>query len=410
MVPPRELYWVASLLIAFSLGRAIGATTGPATTAESNPKLTLTIACSVHAISAGDEIPITFTIRNDGDSPYTYFDRNYDRSGRMDEYALAATDSRGVAVPDPRAALDGPFFGGGLGNDRILAPGESFSKTILLNDWALVTKPGTYHVMGTYGGSFPEGSSNLQPSHIDITVLPRTHEEMGAYIDALSTELKSRLQERTTTAPARVDADGVIAKLIYTCDPRIVPTVIEAMYAAREGDFDEHFGYWAQQAFLCYLPRDPRNIDALTSAAGKRGMAEGMGWILRKLGCPTAKLRRLIAISLSLDHPDAWGEGAMAAQQICDDSFTQRLIFLALHQKDITRDRAIYALAMNRTDESVAVLKQLLGDEGSASPGEQSPTARKAAQAIRTAYCFRGDCDGRKLRPDDFDKKYQRPQ
>jgi hypothetical protein len=59
------------------------------------------------------------------------------------------------------------------------------------------------------------------------------------------------------------------------------------------------------------------------------------------------------------------------------------------------REQAIYALAMNRTDAGVVVLKRLLGD----------PTARireHTTAVIRDAYHQRGNARGRPLRPEDF--------
>jgi HEAT repeat protein len=61
---------------------------------------------------------------------------------------------------------------------------------------------------------------------------------------------------------------------------------------------------------------------------------------------------------------------------------------------------AIYALAKNRTDESVAALKKLLSD---ADTGQESERIRQTvANAVRSAYNFRGHSQGRPLKEDDF--------
>ena len=59
------------------------------------------------------------------------------------------------------------------------------------------------------------------------------------------------------------------------------------------------------------------------------------------------------------------------------------------------RIQAIYALALHRTDESVAALKKLLVDS--------DPKIReKTEKAIRTGYLMRGNSRGRRMNPDDF--------
>ncbi|MBN2180578.1 MAG: hypothetical protein JW715_01595, partial [Sedimentisphaerales bacterium] len=151
------------------------------------PVLSLIIRCDHSGLKVGDEIPIIFLIKNEGIVGYTYSDRNYDRSGRMPEYELSAVDEQGEKVPDPRAKWTGGMMGG-LGGEGRIASNNSFTKTIALNRWALLTKPGIYQVTGTY---YPEGSlSKIISSPIRIKVLPRTDEETGVYINKLSTQLK----------------------------------------------------------------------------------------------------------------------------------------------------------------------------------------------------------------------------
>ena len=73
----------------------------PESTVAPGPSLALRSANEV--VKAGDEIAIEFRITNTGTNEYKYANRTYDRSGRMDEYQLTATNDLGGAVPDPRA-------------------------------------------------------------------------------------------------------------------------------------------------------------------------------------------------------------------------------------------------------------------------------------------------------------------
>ena len=370
--------------------------------AAPEPVLTLTIRCDLAAPSVGDEIPITFVIQNDGPAPYTYPDRTYDRSGRMEEYKLEAVDKDAAPVPDPRAKR-AAGRGGGLAGQGILAPGQSLTRTVALNRWALLTKAGTYRVTGAYGA----GSKGTVSAPIEITLRPRTDAEMAQYIQGLSAQLQAALEAREEPG-GKQDQDALVAKLVYTCDRRIVPVLIHALYEGRQRNRSGNMGFWAAEAFSCFLPRDERNTAALVAAATERGMTDGMCGMLETCGCPREQIKKLIAISLFADHPAAWAEGALAAQHYGDDAFTARLVAIATDPQSSGRDQAIYALALNRTDESVEALKQLLQDQKARPFGGRS-IGQETAQAIRTAYLYRGNAEGRPLRPDDFGPEFQHP-
>jgi hypothetical protein len=85
-----------------------------------------------------------------------------------------------------------------------------------------------------------------------------------------------------------------------------------------------------------------------------------------------------------------------------DGTFTERLVAMA-ESKGSGRIQAMYALAFNRTEEGVQVLKALLNDR-------DKMTRTIAEDAIRSAYTSRGGARGRPLRPDDFDANLQRPE
>jgi hypothetical protein len=95
--------------------------------------------------------------------------------------------------------------------------------------------------------------------------------------------------------------------------------------------------------------------------------------------------------------------GVNLARMFPDDSLNPRLAALAQDRGAPGRCIAIYALALNRTDDGVRALKTLLN-------GPDRSISGWIEDAIRTAYTSRGDTPGRPLRPDDFDPKYQHPE
>jgi len=163
--------------------------------------------------------------------------------------------------------------------------------------------------------------------------------------------------------------------------------------------------YWVNEGFLYYLPKDRAVTQLLLDAAAKRGMAPGMLWALHHRGCTEQDIKPLIDVSLAESHPYSWVDGAAAAKLNPDDRFVPRLVALATRDIDARlpeRKQAIYALAIHRTDESVATLRQLLADRNEF-------TAAMAFGAVRWAWHLRHLTKGRPLREDDFDPKYRQP-
>ena len=76
---------------------------------------------------------------------------------------------------------------------------------------------------------------------------------------------------------------------------------------------------------------------------------------------------------------------------------------LAKGRDRAAKDSAIYALALNRTEEGIKTLKALLND-----PDPQ--VSKTAEDAIRHAYTDRGDAQGKPLLPGDFETKYGSPE
>ena len=130
-----------------------------------------------------------------------------------------------------------------------------------------------------------------------------------------------------------------------------------------------------------------------------------MMWVFDHRGCTESEIKPLIDVSLAAENPHAWADGAAAAKLYPDDRFISRLVALAQQDLDArfpARREAIYALALNRTDQSVAALRQLLEDRN-------VWTQHEAWGAVRSAWHFRHVTKGRPLLPDDFDPKYRQP-
>ncbi len=400
-----KIGWLAGACMASAWAVGLAQPTlvvNPSAEVDPSANLSLTIRCLAEDIEVGDPIPIEFTITNQDASEYSYMDRNYDRGGRMNEYELSALNAEGKTMPDPRASL-GPTFGGGLSAKGKLAPGASFQKTIDLNRWALIREPGVYQVTGNYSW----GNGSVMSKSISVTVKPRTLAEMDAYVSGLLSELAK------ATSEGGSPPEELVQKLMYTGSPKILPGLLDSMYASKSGAF------WQSEAILCYVPVSPEIRKLLLEAAVKRGLAPNLDYILSRYGAgpgPDDWMKSVvtpeeiwpaIARSLAEDNPERWDAGALAAQRYGNDAFTARLIALAEQPRAAGngpdhsgRTQAIYALALNRTDDSVKELKKLLESQDRA-------TRSKAAAAIRTAYLYRGDSLGRPLHMDDFDESYQ---
>ena len=365
--------------------------------ASNSPDLSLSIRCTNDVIKVGDEIAIEFRITNRGQADYPYADRGYDRSGRMNEYALAAKTESGQPVPDPRANHQGFWMGGGLYQTATLKPGASFTKVIPLNRWALITEPGTYTVVGGYN---EEGSTNgfKRPSApITIKVLPRTEEEMDAYISDLTNRIAAivpKSDSRNVWAPQGLN--DLVMKLMYTGSPKIVPTLLDTMCRFPQGDF------WEIEALLFYVPHTPEVRKAILATAMTRGFVPEMSSLFYQYDFTAEEMEPLIERLLTPDHPADWVYGAALAQKYQDDAFEPRVIAIATTTGTEARGNAIAALAYNRTDEGIKTLRKLLDDPDRA-------TWAPLAVALLNADEPLSHRAKRPLKPGDFEAKDLEP-
>ena len=350
--------------------------------------LELRIDCPQQDIRCGDEIAIVFTITSKDPEPFPYTYRSYDRSGRVNEYELFAKYADGRPVPDPREQ-EMPVLGGGLsGEPRQLQTGSSFQTTIVLNLWARITKPGRYRVTGIYHydirdkGKKPlKGYSSsrdvrVRSLPIEIEVKPRSRQEMGDYVEDLTARLKS--VEGGKGPEIQKEREHLAARLAYTCDTRILPTMLDLMY----GDRHDNAGFQAFQAFWCYLPHTQEVKGAVLNAARIRGLGGALASVLEHVGCTDAELAEVIRRSMASNDPNIVREAVLAAQSHPADEYMPKLIAIATGSEPGgfgNRESAIYAIAYHRTDEGVAALKTLLNDP--------NPKIRDVtSNTIRSAY------------------------
>lgn len=366
--------------------------------------LSLTLRCTNSDLKVGDEIPVEFIITNRGTNDYKYADRTYDRSGRMNEYALVAKTESGESVPDPRAGAQGSWMGGGLFGYRVLQPGQSFSKIIPLNRWALVKEPGQYTVTGCYTvGTYSTNSPTVSSKPITVTILPRTESEMDAYIGDLSNKIaaipsvklvtSTRMPEniRVTDSIPDPAMDALVMKLMYTCSPKIVPILLKTIYEPASS------GFWETEALRFYVPHTEAVKKLIFETALERGLGSqgALAGVLRSYNPTVEEMKPIIERSLAPDNQSDWNQGAWLAQEYWNDAFAPRLAAIAETPGCSARPVAIMALAYNRTDEGVKALKELL---------KNPPTdlCLSLGQALENVYCTGRPSSGNGLRPGDL--------
>jgi beta-lactamase regulating signal transducer with metallopeptidase domain len=375
--------------------------------AENPSGITLEIRCTNTDLKVGDEIPIQFIISNHGMGDVSYVDP-MPQLMVPDEVNLVAKTAFGENVPKPNLRKRPTSL---VRQILVLHPGQSFSKFIPLNFWALIKEPGRYQVVGTYLGRDVS-------TPITITVLPRTMEEMDDYIKGLTNQLAAELAGRTAQISHDPALDDLFRKLMFTCNPKIVPTLLHLMN--EDGPQSGDWGWWVPEALSCYVPRTKETWQIVLNEVARHGLNHKLESLLAQYDFNAADMKPIIERALAADKTNEWRFGAMlAADSYYEDSFASRLIAIAIDSNappnytgriigealswNTVRAPAMMALARNRTDAGVKALKSLLND-----PDPQICVL--LAQAILGGYNSKGKTPtGRHLEPGDFDAKDVRP-
>jgi hypothetical protein len=359
--------------------------------------LKLRIRCSAKNLQVGDEIPIIFTIANKGEQEYQYETRNYDRSGRLLEYQLYAKDKNAIPVPDPRKDIELGIMGGLGGGEATISKGQSFDFTLALNRWALINKPGKYTVTGTYIYHIEDKdvlkipdtrimkTIEVKSKPIEIEIKSRSSRQMGKYIESLREELKQ--YPSSTNWNIENKREEIILKLDYTCDEGIIPTLIDLIYLNQHNNSTNDV-FWSIEGFRCYLPKTPEIRNKLIKILNIRGFSTAIASVLESYNCDESIFKEILIKALNSDNPDIISEAAYVAQNHPSDEIMPLVIAVAegnspkdkkVRISENTRERAISALAYNRTDEGVEVLNKFKNDPNN--------RINKAAQrAIEQAY------------------------
>jgi hypothetical protein len=106
----------------------------------------------------GEPVVAEFKVTNRGDEEFAFpYGGDYRGSGRPERYSFTAVGEDGVAVADP---VPNPINRGGMGGDRRIKPGESYTESVVASAWLILEKPGKYTITG-------KRTLNLHPARND---------------------------------------------------------------------------------------------------------------------------------------------------------------------------------------------------------------------------------------------------
>ena len=337
-------------------------------------KLTLQIASPQSEYKLGDEIPIIFTIKNNGKGRFPE-DKHWMENLPwawpkqsdvlvLPRLKLEARDEKGRLCQSPGLAAlpEGVDAAQSIELDR----GESCQRTITVNTQVLISKPGRYAISGSLVNQRVLGPEYAiaHSEQVEIVARRRTDDEMGEHLEKLLKEYR--------TAGSSAARDLAIRQLAYTRDSRAVPILLEVEYAGIAPSLTE-------AAFSWYLPIADETRDMIWASAKEQGLTESIFFALRRFGCDDAKVEHLILGSLASENPRAVWAGLLAVVDFPNDSYTSLLVELAKVGESRIRARALRALAFNRTEEGVNTLRETL-------ESSDEDIVKAAMNAIWTGY------------------------
>ncbi len=257
-----------TLILALAAAAVLATRTASLAVADSAPDLHLTVRPEPSDVKVGDEVVVDFAVTNAGEREFQYEGAGNDECAFLAGFDLHFTAPDGKTERTPQGAASC------VSSKQRLAPGASFHAHVSLNHRAgFLLGPGEYRLTGLYNPSGRPGSRSQWPEvvspEIVVTVHARTSTEMGTYIDSLKAQLAG-LRGGDDDASARYH---LVRQLGYTGDPRIIPAVIDAMYAA-EGKGGAN---GAREALVDFLPDKSASLRALLDA-GKPGASRTTKW------------------------------------------------------------------------------------------------------------------------------------
>lgn len=178
-------------------------------------------------IILGENISMTFYVKNLGQKPYQFFVGGDNRgSVRHNNFHITAVNENGIAVKDPYSYDN---FGG-LGNDINLEQGEIYAERLYLGHWCEFDKPGVYTVTCSRTlGEFGRDGYQKVPVKVDfkLNVLQSDKNNITQLIESLGRQIE-------TGNEGQVNEASVVLSEIN--NPLIIPYLLEIMKL--KGDLD----------------------------------------------------------------------------------------------------------------------------------------------------------------------------
>jgi HEAT repeat protein len=202
-------------------GKAVsGAHTVRVTRPPVRDKLAAKFTLAKREYFVGEPIWVTFTVVNEGNAQASFpTGGDYRGTGRHERFSFTATSvPRNREAPDP--VPPGMMFGG-LGGTHTLKPGETYSETLLLNNFRALSEEGEYAVTARRTLNLSSGMGDafyredLLPALVVETklnvLLRRDERALAKYVDLLVERLKDpqgreALREMRALAQAKFDA------------------------------------------------------------------------------------------------------------------------------------------------------------------------------------------------------------
>ena len=171
------------------------------------------------------------------------------------------------------------------------------------------------------------------------------------------------------------------------------------------------------EGFRCYLPKTAEIRNQLIDTLRKRGFEGGIASVLESYNCDESIFKELLIDALNSDNPDIVLDAVLIAQNHPSDEIMPLIIAVAkgnelkdnkVRVSETLRERAIYALAYNRTDDAVKLLKELKNDPNNKISKMVQHTIEQAYR-IHPIYPEKSDEEyTAMLIPAAMDKKYPR--
>jgi hypothetical protein len=174
----------------------------------------------------GEPVFVAFVLRNDGARPVSLYPPGYRTwaTHRSARFQVTAVGPGGAPVPD----ADGSMELDTIGEAPItLAPGETYVEDLVLPEWAVLDRPGTYTVTATRRTmGWDETATNVEiRSELALEVLPPNPARLAAAVAELGRDL--RAHDAGEPWRHRRATERAVGGLIAVDDPAVVPYLAE---------------------------------------------------------------------------------------------------------------------------------------------------------------------------------------